>query len=96
MANFKDGVIRNGSSPGSGSPVGNVKNGVIRKGGSGSAGGGTAVGNVKNGYVYKGGSGSAGGGSKIGRVKDYSMRGSDYMDEATAVACYHFLIKNIF
>ena len=34
MANFKDGVIRNGSSPGSCTTIGKVKSGVIRDGGS--------------------------------------------------------------
>jgi len=32
MANFKNGVIRDGSSIGNGNILGNLKNGVIRKG----------------------------------------------------------------
>ena len=72
--NIKDGVIRNGSSIGSGSAIGNVKNGVIRKSSSS----------------------SAGSGNSIGKVKDYTIKGADYVDEATMVACYHFLIKEIF
>ena len=34
MANFKDGVIRDGSSIGSGKSLGNIKDGVIRDGSS--------------------------------------------------------------
>ena len=52
MANFKDGVIRNGSSPGSG--------------------------------------------TTIGKVRNYSIKGGEKMDETSAVAVYHFLVKNIF
>ena len=74
MANFKNGVVRDGSSTGSGRVLGNIKNGVVKKSTSS----------------------SLGSGSTIGKVKDFSMKGGEYMDEASAVACYHFLIKNIF
>ena len=73
-----------------------VKNGVIRKSSSSSLGTGSVLGNVKNGVVKKSSSSSLGTGSTIGKVKDFSMKGGEYMDEASAVACYHFLIKNIF
>ena len=71
--NFKDGVFRNGSSPGSGSAFGNIKDGVVRKG-----------------------AGYAGSGSVVGKVNNYSIKGADSMDEAAKVACYHFLVGNIF
>ena len=74
MANYKDGIIRDGSSPGSGRCLGNVKNGIIREGFSP----------------------NLGSGSNVGKVRDFSIKGGDKMDEATAVACYHFLIKKIF
>ena len=49
--NFKDGVFRNGSSPGSGSALGNIKNGVVRSGSS--PGSGSTIGKVKD-YSIKG------------------------------------------
>ncbi len=49
--NFKDGVFRNGSSPGTGSAIGNIKNGVVRNGSS--PGTGSAIGKVNN-YSIKG------------------------------------------
>ena len=51
MANFKDGVIRDGSSVGSGRAIGNVKDGIVRNGSS--LGGGSTVGKVSN-YTIKG------------------------------------------
>ena len=72
MANFKNGVIKDGSSPGSGRALGNVKNGVVKNGSS------------------------PGSGSTIGKVRDYSIKGSEYLDDTTAVAIYHFLIRRVF
>ena len=52
MPNFKNGVIRDGSSSGSGRPLGNVKNGVVKNGSS--LGSGRTVGKVRD-YSMKGG-----------------------------------------
>jgi len=52
MANFKNGVIRDGSSPGSGRPLGNVKGGTVRNGSS--PGSGSTKGKAKD-YKIKGG-----------------------------------------
>jgi hypothetical protein len=96
MGNLKKDVYRNGSSEGSGSVVGNIKNGVVRKGSSSSLGSGSVVGNIKNGVVKKGSSSSLGSGSTIGKTKDYAFKGSSSVGEAEAVALYHFLEKEIF
>ena len=72
----------------------NFKNGVVRKGSS-TPGHGTALGNVKNGVVRKGSS-TPGHGSTVGKVRDYPIKGAEYLDEAEKVACYHFLVRNIF
>lgn len=45
-ANYKDGVIRDGNSIGTGRAIGNIKDGVIRDGSS--RGSGRALGNVKD------------------------------------------------
>ena len=87
---LKNGLLRDGSI------VGNVKNGLIRKGSAGSAGSGSIVGNVKNGVIRKGSAGSAGSGSTCGKTKDYSFKGDSSVGEAEAVAIYHFLIRGIF
>lgn len=70
--NFSNGIIKKGSmSPGSGIPVGNIKNGIIRSGGSSSP----AIGNVKDGIIRSGGgSSSPGTGTPIGNVKDGIIR----------------------
>ena len=52
MANFKDGVIRDGSSPGHGRALGNVKSGIVRDGSS--SGHGSTKGKAKD-YKIKGG-----------------------------------------
>ena len=51
MTNFRDGVVRNGSSVGSGSAIGNIKDGVVRNGQS--RGTGSTIGKVKD-YTIKG------------------------------------------
>ena len=96
MANYKNGVIRDGSMPGSGRSIGNVKNGVIRMSPSPTVGSGKCLGNVKNGVIRKSVSPSLGSGSTVGKVRDFSIKGGGDMDDAIAVACYHFLIKDIF
>ena len=96
MGNLKKDIYRNGSSEGSGTVLGNIKNGVVRKGNSSIAGYGSVVGNIKNGVVRKGGSSSAGNGTTIGKTKDYAFKGSSSIGEAEAVALYHFLEKEIF
>ena len=96
MGNLKKDVYRNGSSEGSGTVLGNIKNGVVRKGNSSNAGYGSVVGNIKNGIVRKGNSSNAGYGSNIGKTKDYAFKGSSSIGEAEAVALYHFLEKEIF
>ena len=98
IGNVKNDVIREGSSssPGSGRVIGNVKNDVIREGSSSSPGSGRVIGNVKGGVVRRGSSSSAGSGSTVGKTRDYSIKGANYVDEAIAVACYHFLIRRIF
>ena len=53
MSNFKDGVIRDGSSAGAGSALGNVKDGVVRAGSGTSQGSGSTKGKVKD-YTIKG------------------------------------------
>tara|TARA_B110000971_G_scaffold204606_1_gene226275 strand:+ start:110 stop:334 length:225 start_codon:yes stop_codon:yes gene_type:complete len=55
MGNLKKDVYRNGSSEGSGSVVGNIKNGVVRKGSSPSLGSGSTIGKTKD-YAFKGSS----------------------------------------
>jgi hypothetical protein len=74
VMNFKNGLLKNGSSIGSGRALGNVKNGVIKDGSS------------------------LGAGKKIGSVSDIlrKVKGLDDVDDATAVALYHFLVKDIF
>ena len=96
MGNLKKDVYRNGSSEGSGTVLGNIKNGVVRKGNSSNAGNGSVIGNIKNGIVRKGSSSNAGNGSNIGKTKDYAFKGSSSVGEAEAVALYHFLEKEIF
>ena len=96
MGNLRKDIYRNGSSEGSGTVLGNIKNGVIRKGGSSAAGNGSIVGNIKNGVIRKGGSSAAGNGTTIGKTKDYAFKGSSSIGEAEAVALYHFLEKEIF
>lgn len=73
-ANYKDGVIRDGSSIGNGSVLGNVKNGVVRKGTSSSLGNGDIQGNVKDGVIRKGTSSSLGNGDVILNIKDGYVR----------------------
>jgi len=94
LGNGKNGVIRDGSGLGSGRALGNVKNGVIRDGSS--TGSGRALGSAKNGAIYNGS--SLGAGKKIGSVSDIlkKVKGLDNVDDATAVALYHFLVKEIF
>ncbi len=53
-ANFKDGVIREGARVGSGTILGNIKNGIIRKGGTSSVDTGSVVANAKDGMVREG------------------------------------------
>jgi len=91
MANYRDGVIRDGSSIGSGRALGNVKDGVIRDGSS--RGSGRALFNVKGDYVRNGS--SQGSGSQIGKVKDYNIKGMERELDEQIVAAYHFLIKKI-
>jgi hypothetical protein len=69
MANFKDGLIRDGDTVGHGKILGNIKDGVIRAGGYDLVGHGRVVGNAKNG-VIRAGIGNAGTGSVIGNVKE--------------------------
>lgn len=112
MVNFKDGVIRDGSSVGSGNALGNIKDGVIRSGAS--KGSGNALGNIKDGIIRNGstkGSGNAlfnvkgdvvrngsslGSGNIIGKVGDYSIKGMERELDAEIVAAYHFLVKRSF
>lgn len=58
MANFKDGVIRDGNSLGSGQALGNIKDGIIRNGSS--KGAGSSLGNIKDGIIRDGSSKGAG------------------------------------
>lgn len=51
MSNFKDGVIRDGSSKGAGRAILNVKNGLVRDGSS--LGGGRNIGKVSD-FTIKG------------------------------------------
>lgn len=111
MANFKNGVIRDGSSIGSGRSLGNIKDGIVRDGSS--KGAGRALGNVKNGIVRDGsspGSGKAlfnvkgdivkngsspGAGSTLGKIKDYNIKGMERELDEEIVAAFHFLVKKI-
>jgi hypothetical protein len=111
MANFKDGVVRDGSSIGSGKAMGNIKDGIIRDGSS--KGSGRALGNVKDGIIRDGsskGSGkvlfnvkgdvvkngsSLGAGRTIGKAIDFSIKGMERELNAEIVASYHFLVKKI-
>ena len=107
MANYRDGVVRDGSSIGSGSSIGNIKNGVIKNGSS--RGSGSPLGNVKGGVIKNGssrGSGSVilnvkngkvrdgsslGSGSIVGKVKDFKIKGADSLPEDEVVALYNLL-----
>jgi hypothetical protein len=111
MSNFKDGVVRDGSSIGSGHALGNIKDGVIRDGSS--SGSGKALGNVKDGVVRDGsskGSGRAlfnvkdgvvrdgsslGSGRSIGKVSEFTIKGMERELDGEIVAAHHFLIKKI-
>jgi hypothetical protein len=111
MANFKDGVVRDGSSIGTGKAMGNIKDGIIRDGSS--KGSGRALGNVKDGIIRDGsskGSGkvqfnvkgdivkngsSLGAGRTIGKAIDFWIKGMERELEAEMVAAYHFLVKKI-
>lgn len=73
-ANYKDGIIRDGSSVGSGSVLGNLKDGVIRKGNSPYPGNGDAQGNVKNDVIRKGNSPYPGNGDAILNIKGGVVR----------------------
>ena len=55
MGNLKKDVYRNGSSEGSGSVLGNIKNGVVRKGSGSVVGSGSNIGKTKD-YAFKGSS----------------------------------------
>lgn len=110
-ANFRGGVIRDGTSVGSGNALGNIKDGVIRDGSS--VGSGKALGNVKDGIIRDGSSKGGGrallnvkgdtvrngsslaSGSPIGKVKDFSIKGMERELDADIVATYHFLVKKI-
>ena len=67
IANFKNGVIREGANIGFGKVLGNIKNGVIRSGTNSMAGFGTVVGNVKNDVIREGSNSMAGFGKVIGK-----------------------------
>lgn len=66
---FKNGVIRDGSQI-----LGNIKQGIIRKGTYSTAGSGQIVGNTKNGIIREGSSSVAGSGHIIGNVKDQTVK----------------------
>jgi hypothetical protein len=70
MANFQDGIIRDGSSIGNGDILGNVKDGIIYKGTYPFPGNGDVLGNVKDGVIYKGTYPFPGNGETLGNVKD--------------------------
>ena len=91
MANYKDGVIRDGSSPGSGKALGNIKGGIIRDGSS--LGSGRAILNVKNGEVRDGS--SLGAGRAIGKVGAFAIKGMERELDEAMVAAFHFLVKKI-
>lgn len=93
MANFKDGVIRDGSAVGAGRALGNLKGGVIRSGPS--PGSGMALGNVKDGVIRNGPSAGSGRGAGmiVGKVSDFTIRGIERERDDEIVAVYHFLIK---
>lgn len=74
MANFQDGIIRDGIGIGNGETLGNTKNGVI----------------------YKGTSLTAGDGDQIGNVRDFMIEEMEDRSEAEIVACYHFLLEDVF
>jgi hypothetical protein len=91
MANFKDGVVRDGSSAGTGKAFGNIKDGVVRDGSS--KGTGKAIFNIKGGAVRDGS--SVGTGKTIGKFSAYTIKGMERELDAEIVATYHFLIKKI-
>jgi hypothetical protein len=91
MANFKDGIIREGSAHGVGKSLGNIKDGIIREGSA--HGVGKSLLNVKNGVVREGS--SLGIGRTIGKVSDFTIKGMERELDAEIVAAYHFLIKKI-
>ena len=66
---FKNGIIKDGSQI-----LGNIRNGIIRKGPSSTAGSGQVVGNTKNGIIREGPSSTAGSGHVIGNVKDQTVK----------------------
>ena|SRR5690348_10719773 len=105
-ANFKDGVIRDGSSVGSGKALGNIKDGIIRDGSS--KGSGKALGNATDGVVRDGSSKGSGrvllevkgdlvksSGRSVGKLSDFSIKGMERELDAEIVAVYHFLVKKI-
>ncbi|MFD2053736.1 hypothetical protein ACFSQT_11775 [Mesorhizobium calcicola] len=73
--------------------MGNLRNGVIRKGGS-LPGSGVAVGNVKDGVIRNGS--SVGSGTAIGNIKDGIVRnGSSKGSGSTVGKVSDFTIKGI-
>ena len=109
--NYKDGIVRDGSSIGSGKILGNFKDGIIRDGQS--RGSGRILGNIKDGVIRDGQSLGAGkpllnikdgivrdgqtpgAGRTIGKVSQFTVKGIEREHDATIVAVYHFFVKKL-
>lgn len=94
-ANYKDGVIRDGSSIGRGTVLGNVKDGVIRAGGNSYIGSGKVILNIKDGVVRASSNSYIGSGDKKGAVNDFKINGMERELDSEMIAAYHFLVKKI-
>ncbi|GHU14600.1 hypothetical protein FACS189441_4600 [Betaproteobacteria bacterium] len=89
VGNVKDGIIRDGSSPGFGKALGNIRDDVVRDGST--RGSGHVLFVVKNGAVRAGSSS----GRNIGKVSSFAIKGMERELDVTIVAAYHFLVKKI-
>ena len=91
LGNIMAGIIRDGSSKGSGNPLGNVNKGIVRDGSS--KGDGNALFNVKGGAVRNGS--SVGAGIALGKIADFGISGMETEPAEERVAAYHFLVDKI-
>jgi len=76
MANYKDGIIRDGRIKGTGKVLGNIKEGIVRESSSSVKGTGKVVGNIKDDIIRESSSSVKGTGKIILNLKDGVVRKS--------------------
>ena len=78
MANYKNGIIRDGASIGIGKILGNLKDSIVREGTYSTSGHGKIVGNIKNDIIREGTYSTAGHGKIILNEKNGDVRKGTY------------------